>query len=147
MSQPVRVRSVVDEHREQVMGARRRHPSVSPETASALLDAYYAVQKVRSHLDSTVGPLIRRHRSAGFAFGRDAAVRAIRAQMLKLLMIDRPDFSPGLTETAREDQKKHRSWLAQSAHRTGGGVHRNRRDKRQGSKQQRNERAARDGWL
>lgn len=104
MSQPVRVRSVVDEHREQVMGARRRHPSVSPETASALLDAYYAVQKVRSHLDSTVGPLIRRHRSAGFAFGRDAAVRAIRAQMLKLLMIDRPDFSPGLTETAREDQ-------------------------------------------
>lgn len=46
-----------------------------------------------------------------------------------------------------KDQKKHRSWLAQSAHRTGGGVHRNRRDKRQGSKQQRNERAVRDGWL
>ena len=39
-----------------------------------------------------------------------------------------------------------RSWVAQSARRTGGGPHRDRRDKRQGTRKERCERSTRDGW-
>lgn len=104
MSAVPRVRSFVDERRDRVMAARRRHPSVSPETARALLDAHHAIQQIRPWSDSGDGPIIKRHRNVGFGCGRDAARRALRQQMLKLVMIDQPGFSPGLTETAREDQ-------------------------------------------
>jgi len=41
-------------------------------------------------------------------------------------------------------QPKRRSWIAQSAHRTGGGVHRDGREKRQGGRKERKLRAVRE---
>jgi hypothetical protein len=42
-------------------------------------------------------------------------------------------------------QPKPRSWVAQSAYRTGGGAHQDKRKKRQGTRKQRRDRAAWEG--
>jgi hypothetical protein len=44
-----------------------------------------------------------------------------------------------------KNMPKRRSWVAQSAFRTGGGVHKDKRKKREGTRRQRKERAKQEG--
>lgn len=46
----------------------------------------------------------------------------------------------------QKQKPSRRSWVAQSAHRTGGGPHRDRRDKRAGTRAERRKNAAAEGW-
>jgi len=46
--------------------------------------------------------------------------------------------------SSKQQKQARRSWLAQSAHRTGGGLHVNRRDKRQGTRTEQKARAVRE---